>query len=272
MRRAPEVIDTWFDSGSMPYAQWHYPFEHEAEFQAALPGRLHLRGRGPDAGLVLLAAGDRDDRVRQPGLPERDRERAGPRRRGPEDVEEPGQRGEPLGDDRASSAPTRSGSICWPRARCGCRSASTGARSRTWPGSSSTRSGTATRSSRATRANGRPAPRPRRPSGRWSTAGSLSRLDATVEAVRAAWGRYDATAGVRALMEFVVDDVSQWYVRANRARFWAVDSVGRSGGARDAARGAGHGQPAARRPRRRSPATGCTARWRELRSTSRGFR
>ena len=53
----------------------------------------------------------------------------------------------------------------------------------------------------------------------------LSRLDATVEAVHAAWGRYDATAGVRAMMEFVVDDVSQWYVRANRARFWAVDSV-----------------------------------------------
>ena len=38
-------------------------------------------------------------------------------------------------------------------------------------------------------------------------------------------GQYDPTAGVRALMEFVVDDVSQWYVRANRARFWAVDSV-----------------------------------------------
>ncbi|HYW49186.1 MAG TPA: class I tRNA ligase family protein, partial [Gemmatimonadaceae bacterium] len=28
MRRVPEVIDTWFDSGSMPFAQWHYPFEN----------------------------------------------------------------------------------------------------------------------------------------------------------------------------------------------------------------------------------------------------
>ena len=65
MRRAPEVIDTWFDSGSMPYAQWHYPFEHEAEFEAPLPGGLHLRGGGPDARLVLLAAGDRHDRVRR---------------------------------------------------------------------------------------------------------------------------------------------------------------------------------------------------------------
>ena len=26
MRRVPEVLDTWFDSGSMPFAQWHHPF------------------------------------------------------------------------------------------------------------------------------------------------------------------------------------------------------------------------------------------------------
>jgi isoleucyl-tRNA synthetase len=53
----------------------------------------------------------------------------------------------------------------------------------------------------------------------------LSRLDATVEAVSQAWNGYDVTAGVRAIMDFVVDDVSQWYVRVNRARFWAPDST-----------------------------------------------
>ena len=53
----------------------------------------------------------------------------------------------------------------------------------------------------------------------------LSRLDAMVETVTQAWGRYDVTAGVRAILDFVVDDVSQWYVRVNRARFWAPDSV-----------------------------------------------
>jgi isoleucyl-tRNA synthetase len=36
-RRVPEVIDCWFDSGAMPYAQWHYPFEHESDFQHAFP-------------------------------------------------------------------------------------------------------------------------------------------------------------------------------------------------------------------------------------------
>ena len=29
MYREPDVIDVWFDSGSMPYAQWHYPFENK---------------------------------------------------------------------------------------------------------------------------------------------------------------------------------------------------------------------------------------------------
>ncbi len=33
MRRRPEVIDCWFDSGAMPFAQWHYPHENKAEFE-----------------------------------------------------------------------------------------------------------------------------------------------------------------------------------------------------------------------------------------------
>ncbi len=37
MRRTPEVIDCWFDSGAMPFAQWHYPFENLDEFKAKFP-------------------------------------------------------------------------------------------------------------------------------------------------------------------------------------------------------------------------------------------
>ena len=37
MRRVPEVIDCWFDSGSMPFAQWHYPFENEDIFKENFP-------------------------------------------------------------------------------------------------------------------------------------------------------------------------------------------------------------------------------------------
>ncbi|HEX2051065.1 MAG TPA: isoleucine--tRNA ligase [Actinomycetota bacterium] len=36
-RRVPSVIDAWFDSGSMPFAQWHYPFENEDVFERRFP-------------------------------------------------------------------------------------------------------------------------------------------------------------------------------------------------------------------------------------------
>ncbi len=37
MNRVPELIDVWFDSGSMPVAQWHYPFENEEKFRQQFP-------------------------------------------------------------------------------------------------------------------------------------------------------------------------------------------------------------------------------------------
>ncbi len=37
MHRVPEVIDCWFDSGSMPFAQWHYPFENKDIFERRFP-------------------------------------------------------------------------------------------------------------------------------------------------------------------------------------------------------------------------------------------
>jgi len=37
MHRTPEVIDCWYDSGSMPFAQWHYPFENKEVFEQRFP-------------------------------------------------------------------------------------------------------------------------------------------------------------------------------------------------------------------------------------------
>jgi isoleucyl-tRNA synthetase len=37
MQRTPEVLDCWYDSGSMPFAQWHYPFENKEEFEKHFP-------------------------------------------------------------------------------------------------------------------------------------------------------------------------------------------------------------------------------------------
>ena len=75
MRRIPDVFDVWFDSGSMPYAQVHYPFENangstvlarsRRARRRALPGRLHRRVHRPDPRLVLHAARAGHRAVRQ---------------------------------------------------------------------------------------------------------------------------------------------------------------------------------------------------------------
>lgn len=44
MTRTPEVIDCWFDSGSMPFAQWHYPFEHKDDFHKLFPADFICEG------------------------------------------------------------------------------------------------------------------------------------------------------------------------------------------------------------------------------------
>jgi isoleucyl-tRNA synthetase len=44
MQRTPELIDVWFDSGSMPFAQWHYPFEHKDIFESRYPADFISEG------------------------------------------------------------------------------------------------------------------------------------------------------------------------------------------------------------------------------------
>jgi isoleucyl-tRNA synthetase len=45
MQRIPDVLDTWFDSGSMPYGQMHYPFENKDKFEANFPARFIAEGQ-----------------------------------------------------------------------------------------------------------------------------------------------------------------------------------------------------------------------------------
>ncbi len=44
MRRIPDVLDTWFDSGSMPYGEKHYPFENKELFDVAFPAQFIAEG------------------------------------------------------------------------------------------------------------------------------------------------------------------------------------------------------------------------------------
>ena len=61
MQRVPEVIDTWFDSGSMPFAQWHFPFEHQDVFRDQYPADFIAEGvdqtRGWFYSLLAIATG-----------------------------------------------------------------------------------------------------------------------------------------------------------------------------------------------------------------------
>ncbi|RJQ35566.1 isoleucine--tRNA ligase [Candidatus Parcubacteria bacterium] len=45
MKRIPDVLDTWFDSGSMPYGQAHYPFENKHAFDRAFPAQFIAEGQ-----------------------------------------------------------------------------------------------------------------------------------------------------------------------------------------------------------------------------------
>ncbi len=44
MKRVPDLIDVWFDSGAMPYAQWHYPFENVEAFKQNFPADFIAEG------------------------------------------------------------------------------------------------------------------------------------------------------------------------------------------------------------------------------------
>ncbi|MEO6667957.1 MAG: isoleucine--tRNA ligase [Ferruginibacter sp.] len=44
MKRVPDLVDVWFDSGAMPYAQWHFPFENEETFEKNFPADFIAEG------------------------------------------------------------------------------------------------------------------------------------------------------------------------------------------------------------------------------------
>src|SRR5438445_12511777 len=59
-RRIPEVFDCWFEAGSMPYAQYHYPFENREEMEQAFPAQFIAEGLDQTRGwfytLTVLSA------------------------------------------------------------------------------------------------------------------------------------------------------------------------------------------------------------------------
>ena len=107
MRRVEEVIDAWYDSGSMPFAQFHYPFEGQESFEERFPAEFICEAidqtRGWFYSLLAVSTLLFDESSYRHCVclgPD-------PRPRGPEDVEEPRQRGRARRGDRRATAPTR---------------------------------------------------------------------------------------------------------------------------------------------------------------------
>jgi len=221
MRRVPEVIDVWFDSGAMPWAQHHAPFERDEHFRSHFPADFicealdQTRGwfysllaesallfdRAPYRnvvclGLILDAEGQKMSKSRG-------------------NIVVPGDVIERFGADAlrwyffTSKQP-------WDGYRFSLETIGEGVRQfllQLWN----------TYSFLVLYANvngvGRDA-RTGEPAelDRWI----LSRLAATVETVDHRLDGYDATGGGRAIAQ-LVDDVSNWYVRRSRRRFWDGD-------------------------------------------------
>ncbi len=235
MRRAPEVIDAWFDSGSMPFAQWHYPFENAEQFTAQFPADFIAEGvdqtRGWFYSLLAIATGLGD------ALPNNsDHASASPykavvvndmvldaqglkmsKSRG--NIVDPWAMFERHGVDAVRLFLVASSNVWLPRAFDEKVLAEQAGRFlRTFK---NVYSGIF-----AQYANFGWAPSSQDPVvasrpviDRWM----ISRLSALEHVVNDALTAYDATTAARAIIEFVDDDLANWYVRLSRARFYDVD-------------------------------------------------
>ncbi len=225
MRRVNEVIDAWFDSGSMPYAQWHYPFEHQADFKAHFPADYICEGvdqtRGWFYSLLAIGVTAFDAPVYKHVIVN-----------------------EHVLDVHGQKMSKSRGNVVDPWQVIGAHGADAVrlyllGQSQVWlPKRFDERqipevSGGFLNTLRSTYdffrryaqdwnppAEEDATPPTERPAAdRWL----LARLDEVVASVRQSWSAYDVTAGVRAIMDFVGEDLSRWYVRRNRPRFWAPD-------------------------------------------------
>ena len=228
MRRTPEVIDVWFDSGAMPYAQWHYPFENQDEWRRHFPADFICEAidqtRGWFYSLLAIATmlGDEapfravivNDLILDASGQKMSKSRG--------NVVDPWQAIETFGAD-AIRWYLITGSQPWVPKRFDPAALGESAR-RTFDTLANTYRFFAlyARLETWTPGGGDPAPGRRGPLDRWI----LSRLASLVAAAGADFEAYEITRGARAVSDFIVDDLSNWYVRRSRDRFWgSVDEA-----------------------------------------------
>jgi isoleucyl-tRNA synthetase len=236
MKRVPEVVDAWFDSGSMPFAQWHYPFENRAMVEERYPADFIAEGvdqtRGWFYSLLAIATGLGS------ALPRNGDDQAAPYRavvvndmvldaQGAKMSKHIGNVVSPwevlprYGADAVRLFLIASSQVWVPRRFDeGMIREMAG---RFFLTLKNVYSGIFAQYANFGWSPGEadPAPGNRPVVDRWM----LSRLATIEREIDERLEHFDATAAARALMDFVVDDVSNWYVRLNRSRFYDVDTA-----------------------------------------------
>jgi isoleucyl-tRNA synthetase len=245
MRRVPQVIDTWFDSGSMPFAQWHFPFENRAELESHYPADFIAEGvdqtRGWFYSLLAIATGLGDALPRNTLAHQaevQDAVNTAPFRsvvvndvvldaegikmsKSKGNVVDPNVVLPRYGADAVRLFLIASSQVWMPRRFDETAIRDTAGRflltfKNVYSGIFAQYANFGWEPSADD-----PPVRERPEIDRWI----LSRLAGVERDADAMLERYDATLAARAVMDFFVDDVSNWYVRLNRHRFYDVEAA-----------------------------------------------
>jgi isoleucyl-tRNA synthetase len=225
-RRVPEVIDAWFDSGAMPFAQWHYPFEHKDDFDRLYPADYIAEGMDQTRGwfYTLMAIGVfvkgeapyRNVLVNELILDKEGKKMSKSRGNVVDPIAILDQRGaDAIRFYLIATSPSSTATRFDPDGVTEVTKKLIGTLRNVAqffvlyanidgydPSDAATAEPTLL--------------------DRWI----LSRLHTLVGTCRAALEAYDLTRGARAIQEFVIEELSNWYVRRSRRRFWKEASPG----------------------------------------------
>lgn len=220
MKRVPDLIDVWFDSGAMPYAQWHYPFENKEIFDSSYPADFIAEGVDQTRGWfftlhaiagILFDSVSFKNVIANGLVLDKDGNKMSKRLNNAVD---PFETIEKYGPD----------ALRWYMI----------ANANPWDNLKFNIDGVAEAQRRffstlhntysffALYANldnyqGEPGKQDSyTESDRWI----LSRLNSLIKFVDKAYADYEPTRAARAIQDFTIDDLSNWYVRLNRKRFW----------------------------------------------------